>query len=88
MAIVSFFLGVGVGEEFCHAPLAGCSSGFQIDPSLPLRDKMITYLIFIPNDCFKVIPCVLCVQKRTSRGTDTELLDEHDLTEICFERIR
>ena len=44
--------------------------------ALTIGDKNITYLIFIPDELFSVIPCVLCVQKRTSRGTNTELLDK------------
>ena len=33
-----------------------------------------------PDELFLVIPCVLCVRKRTSRGTKTELLDNNNLT--------
>ena len=53
-----------------------------------IGDKNITYLIFIPDELFEVIPCALCVGKRTFRRTTTELLDKNYLTEICFELIR
>ena len=45
-----------------------------------IGDKKITYLIFTPDELFYVIPCVLCVQKRACRGTNTELFDKKYLT--------
>ena len=47
-----------------------------------IGDEKITYLIFTPDELFSVIPCVLCVGKRTSRGTNTELLDKITLPNL------
>ena len=51
-----------------------------LGPCLTIGDNMNTYLIFTPDELFEVIPCVLCVRKRTSRGTHSELLDRNYLT--------
>ena len=47
---------------------------------MTIGDKTSTCLIFILDELFWVIPCVLVYGKRTSRGTNTELLDKNDLT--------
>ena len=38
--------------------------------------QKITYLAFIPDELFLVIPGVLCVRKRNSRGARIQLLDK------------
>ena len=71
-----------------HAFIAEGTQLNEVIVTIGIGDKTITYLIFIPDDLFLVIPCVLCVRMRTSRGTNTELLDKNYLTEICSELIR